>query len=976
MNLIRGMILTLLILCVSASIVHATHAAGSDLSYEQIGPNQYQVTLKLYRDCSGINLSGTQPLYITDTCGMTMSIQLQQISQRDISTACPSAGPNSCNGGTVFGYEERIYQGVFGVAPVSSCTEVKIEHRLCCRNGAITNIAGAPNNEQLVTKAIIYRNVLSNSSPVFISPPIGYFKAHVPINISFAVVDLEGDSLAYFIDNPIGYSSNMTTSIPWLYNDVFDSLTTYTFDSTTGQMDVTFSSDQVPVFDVVVEEYRNGFKIGETRRSMQYYVVTSPNSGPVLDSVLVYDNNGALQNQGLNTIFESCPGRSLHFQTHFSDSNTLDTVLIYQQVSTLYSLFPDAVVSLNYTGLAKNIGYLDVFIPSVKTAVFSIGLTDGACPYQNIQSYSFNIIPEPSCNSVIRGNIAHDNSGFMPNCLIDPNEPKLAGFIVLAQKGGFTSYTVTDTLGNYSMTLDTGTYQVQVIPSTAIWTSCQGIQTVNLLANNTAIVDFPMQTTTYCPWMQVDISTGVLTRCFPAVYNVQYCNLGTSAAVGSYVEVTIDSGLIVDSTSIPIASQTGNTYTFNLGTVNYNDCGSFYIYTRVGCDSTVSLGQTHCVEAHIYPDVACTSNPLYSGTDINLSASCDGDSVSFEIENTGTAMSNPLSYRLIANDILASVGSFQLGMGASQELQYPTTGATYRLEADQAPYHPWSTIASATVEGCFSGPFQTGLVNIFSLNDAAPYVSIDCQENVGAYDPNDKQAYPEGYGNLYYIKQNEDLEYKIRFQNTGTAPAQNVVIRDTLSSYLDITTVQPGASSHPYTWQLLGEDVIEYRFTNIMLPDSNSNEPASHGFIKFKLKQQVDNPLGMVIYNDAAIYFDYNAPIITNETFHTIGDNFVAMVITGTEEVLIEDVEVKVYPNPFTAQATLEVEGGDYQSLELTIYDITGREVAQYQTGIGKDAMHSVSTIQIQRNNLPQGVYIYRLQGDDILINTGKIIIK
>ncbi|MCP4442993.1 MAG: T9SS type A sorting domain-containing protein [Aureispira sp.] len=490
------------------------------------------------------------------------------------------------------------------------------------------------------------------------------------------------------------------------------------------------------------------------------------------------------------------------------------------------------------------------------------------------------------------------------------------------------------------------------------------------------MADFAIYSVVNCPSMRVDIGTNRLMRCFQSEYTVSYCNDGNQDATGVYVEVLLDTNLILNSTSILIASQTGNLYTFNVGAVASNQCGEFKIYTTVSCDSTVVLGQTHCVEAHIYPDTICLPSPSWNGVDIDLSKRCDGDSVYFKIENIGLGMPSPLNYKVIVNGIIYTIEPYQLGAGDSLILTYSANAMTYRLEVDRPPYHPFNNIASTTIEGCGQGPLTLGWVNVFSMDDPIPYLSIDCQQNVGSYDPNDKTAKPEGYGAAHYIQQNEDLKYKIRFQNTGTAPAQDVVILDTLSSYLDITTVQPGAASHPYTWRLLGENIIEYRFTNIMLPDSNANEPASHGFVQFRIKQEVDNPLGTVIYNSAGIYFDYNAPIITNETFHTIGDNFVAMVITGTEKVLIENVEVKVYPNPFTAQATVEVEGGDYQSLELTIYDITGREVAQYQTAIGKDAMHSVSTIQIQRNNLPQGVYIYRLQGDDTLINTGKIIIK
>ncbi|MEM9824801.1 MAG: T9SS type A sorting domain-containing protein, partial [Bacteroidota bacterium] len=111
-------------------------------------------------------------------------------------------------------------------------------------------------------------------------------------------------------------------------------------------------------------------------------------------------------------------------------------------------------------------------------------------------------------------------------------------------------------------------------------------------------------------------------------------------------------------------------------------------------------------------------------------------------------------------------------------------------------------------------------------------------------------------------------------QNTGTDTAFNVVIRDAISEYLNPNSIRPGASSHPYTWGIAEDDVLFFNFENIMLPDSNINEPASHGFVKFKIKQELDNLPGTLIENSAGIYFDFNAPVITNTSVHQIEERF------------------------------------------------------------------------------------------------------
>ncbi|MCP4440535.1 MAG: T9SS type A sorting domain-containing protein, partial [Aureispira sp.] len=234
-----------------------------------------------------------------------------------------------------------------------------------------------------------------------------------------------------------------------------------------------------------------------------------------------------------------------------------------------------------------------------------------------------------------------------------------------------------------------------------------------------------------------------------------------------------------------------------------------------------------------------------------------------------------------------------------------------------------------------------------------------------SYDPNDKAAQPAGYDTAHYIYKNTAIDYKIRFQNTGTDTAFNIMILDTLSPHVDIASLQMGASSHNYTWTIQDGNVLRVNFYNIMLPDSNVNEPLSNGFFRYRIAQKTNNPLGTVIENQAAIYFDYNPVVLTNTTFHTVGENFTVSRVS-VDEIWVEEVIVKVYPNPFQEQTTIEVEGGGYQGIELKVYDIMGRMVLQTNTTENK--------IQLQRGNLPQGVYVYRLEGDGELINTGKII--
>jgi len=142
-----------------------------------------------------------------------------------------------------------------------------------------------------------------------------------------------------------------------------------------------------------------------------------------------------------------------------------------------------------------------------------------------------------------------------------------------------------------------------------------------------------------------------------------------------------------------------------------------------------------------------------------------------------------------------------------------------------------------------------------------------------AYDPNDKLVIPNRafdtsaeYDQNYTLFE-EQLEYTIRFQNTGNDTAFNVVLRDTLDKNLDWNTFKPVIASHPYETVLKNkEGAIEFSFRDILLPDSTTNEPLSHGFVTYKIAPKQGLPENTRIENTASIYFDFNPPIVTNTT--------------------------------------------------------------------------------------------------------------
>jgi hypothetical protein len=239
--------------------------------------------------------------------------------------------------------------------------------------------------------------------------------------------------------------------------------------------------------------------------------------------------------------------------------------------------------------------------------------------------------------------------------------------------------------------------------------------------------------------------------------------------------------------------------------------------------------------------------------------------------------------------------------------------------------------------------------------------ALDTYEPVtGSYDPNMKEVTPSGTGPQGFITaQDSMLNYIVHFQNTGNDTAFKVVIVDTLSPYVDPATFESGGSSHPYTVELSGEGVITWTFDNILLVDSTTNEPGSHGHIHYRIRQVPGNPPGTVISNKADIYFDFNSPITTNTVVNTIATP------TAIAQ-LSQQQNVTVYPNPFNDEVMIMVKNAGTDLLSLDVYNTLGEKVYYDQSMSGHFSM--------KRNGLGGGIYLYRVTSSKGIVATGKLI--
>ncbi len=218
---------------------------------------------------------------------------------------------------------------------------------------------------------------------------------------------------------------------------------------------------------------------------------------------------------------------------------------------------------------------------------------------------------------------------------------------------------------------------------------------------------------------------------------------------------------------------------------------------------------------------------------------------------------------------------------------------------------------------------------------------------VGSWDPNDKAVSPKGESDLGIIPVNtQELAYHIRFQNTGTAPAQNVMIRDEISSKLDLTTVQVTGASHQHVTEIIGNELV-VTFANINLPDSGADYAASQGYIDVRAKLKPGLSFGTQIYNTAGIYFDFNAPVITNTVVNTLGGP------TGINA--INNLEFSLLPNP--AHSELYIRGEFDKNATYDVIDALGHLIANGEIrGLNN---------RIDVSDLSSGIYLVKVKSGE-----------
>ncbi len=407
---------------------------------------------------------------------------------------------------------------------------------------------------------------------------------------------------------------------------------------------------------------------------------------------------------------------------------------------------------------------------------------------------------------------------------------------------------------------------------------------------------------------------------------------------------------------------------FNVTTTIYpkNSFGNNY-YTELDVNRTYTVGiNTNWLQNNGYTQTS--PNFIISTFDItgkaenvpmNMTLQCNGNGLTPNLEIT-SAMAFQFLAPIQQGNIAVQVANVSCGNYANSTIKITipsgitpiltnTPNASFANDTVTVlvPYLSGNT--SVSFPCSFSGSTPAGTTLNFYVSVSAAGEQDFLFNNVpfvatvlNSYDPNDKNC------NLpRYINPNakENLQYTVRFQNDGNYPALNIVVRDTISTNLDLSTFRFVGSSHPVSYSVdpITRE-ISFRFSGINLAPSMLSIEYSQGYFSYNIDELPDLIINSEIENTAYIYFDFNPPIITNTTINT----------NGYLGLLNHDNEFKfnIFPNPTNGKFTLDLS----EKACLKIYSLIGSLV--YDQEVEKDQM-------IDLSNFEKGIYNIQVSSEN-----------
>jgi len=404
----------ILLISVFVSVnVYASHLIGASITYTHLTGNNYEVTLKVYRDCSGVPLASGYPIsFKSSTCGLDFSQILPLLQTNDVSQVCPTA-LTTCNGGSNPGTEENVYKGTVTLPP---CSDWIISWNSGNRSPNITNLL----NPSIVS--IYVENTLNNivgvnnNSPSFSGIPTPYISVGQLSKLSFGGVDIDGDSLYYqfiqpkeFVLFPSGAINPIPYVSPYTINDPIVTALGMNLNPLTGEMCFTPTQSQICVVAILVSEYRNNFLIGTQIKELQVVVSSAvANNAPTAGGASPSCSNSGgmvITTQGSSVVpidgnsINMCDNDNVCFTVNFSDPDGNNVSVI----SNIATAIPSASFTVAGNGTQNPVG---TFCWTTTPAdlgfnAFTVSVEDDNCPISALIDYTYDVTVTNSCPSCI-----------------------------------------------------------------------------------------------------------------------------------------------------------------------------------------------------------------------------------------------------------------------------------------------------------------------------------------------------------------------------------------------------------------------------------------------------------------------------------------------------------------------------------------------------------------------------------------------
>ena len=386
---IRKFLASLLFLTLIIS-VNASHVPGGNISYENVGPNTFVITLTVFEDCGTAFYSNSpESIDVYNDCGIPFpsTIQLPNIIfQDEVSQLCISSLPLSeCNGGSLPGVYMHVWQDTITLP--GTCDSWTFAFEDCCRNSS-NNLTGTGNDYYWET--VLNSNTSpSNSSPVITSQPIPYYCINQPVIYNFGVYEPDGDSLHYSLINAM---TGPTTTAP--YQGGFSGavpIPGININPNTGEITFTPTATGNFVVAVLIQEYDvNGNLVGSVIQDFQFEIInvagcSNVNPAPPTGGITNFVSSGVMTGP---LDIQVCEGDSVCFDLTFTDSPG-DSIYISSNVS---QLFPGASMTQNSYFSPATATFCFVIAPGTNPfSTISIDVNDNACPIVGISSAAVGV---------------------------------------------------------------------------------------------------------------------------------------------------------------------------------------------------------------------------------------------------------------------------------------------------------------------------------------------------------------------------------------------------------------------------------------------------------------------------------------------------------------------------------------------------------------------------------------------------------